>query len=531
MKPETEERKGGMEMLNPRGKNFVWCIFVLFFIASGCNTAKKAAKELQKLSAVAPDALSYIGDEIRTKRIIFIGESHPIVNEELFIAENIRAFYDAGVRYLFDESGIPDYLAIGDENYFFFMFYPWMSAGWRYEGAAYYQAVRNLNASLPEDDRIKIIAPESGSQAYHTIGPDGWMNYRDSYAAKTIMTVMDAAPPHHKALIHYGYAHGVKRPQRNKGAVYKSLGSWLSDHYGASFASYRFYLPYEVRNSDILIQEWRHAVTAQKIIASEGIRYRDIFYDKADYDGFIVEPGTKFGFFYQYVPVDANLRYIFNLVKAFRNKTPESENDLYEYDSPGFLSYEGQYIMALYYLKMYYGEHFRYNFWKTRDVAENLSLQKALDDLESYAFAPNQNPSDYIDFQYSGDETRLYMEYMFYSHIEEFLTTKKTYQIIEYCRKARDLFPEDLWPLYWTAFVQAEDKEYAAALDNFQVLFENKLSLNMAALPLAYEKAAFCALQLGDEGRANHYNTRSKALYNENGIDVRHYAELGYPSP
>jgi hypothetical protein len=36
-----------------------------------------------------------------------------MVNEEFFISENISAFYDAGVRYLFDESGLPDYLAIG----------------------------------------------------------------------------------------------------------------------------------------------------------------------------------------------------------------------------------------------------------------------------------------------------------------------------------------------------------------------------------------------------------------------------------
>ncbi|MDR2029034.1 MAG: hypothetical protein LBP93_05790 [Treponema sp.] len=504
-------------------KKALWCIVCLSLILSGCNAAKEAVAELREISISAPDALTCILEEIKNKKIIFIGESHPIVNEELFIAENIGDFYDAGVRYIFDESGIPDYLAIGDENYFFFMFYPWMSAGWRYEGASYYQAVRNLNASLPEEDRIKIIAPESGREDYSAIEQDDWMNYRDSYAAKAIIAIMDSAVPNEKALIHYGSVHGIKRIQKNKGNNYKPLGSWLLDHYGNSFASYRFYLPYEVRNSDILIQEWRGTITVPKIIVSEDIHHWDIFYDKDNYDGFIVEPETKFGSFYQYVPVNANLRYIFNLVKDLR-KT----RDFYGNDSSAFLSGEGQYIMALYYLKMYYGEHFNYNFWRTSESTGNISLQKALDDLETYAFTQNQDASDYINLHHSENEIRLYMEYMFYTNIEEFLSTKKPYQIIEYCRKALDIFPEDLWPLYWIALVLSENKEYTSALDNFQKLFENKLSLNMEVLPLAYKKASFCALQSGNDELANQYKSMSTALYNEYGIDVSNYYELGY---
>jgi hypothetical protein len=506
-------------MLNILGR-----ILFLSLIASGCTATKKAVQELQEIQSGAPDAVAYICEEIKNKKILCIGESHPIVNEELFIAENIRAFYDAGVRYLFDESGIPDYRTIGDEQYVFFMFYPWMSAGWRYEGALYYQAVRNLNASLPEDDRITIIAPESGREDYSLIGPDEWMNYRDSYAAKTIIDTMDSAAPHDKALIHYGSAHGIKRVQKNSGTPYKPLGSWLSDHYGNSFASYRFYLPYEIRNSDILIQEWRNTITAPKIIVSKHIRYSDIFYDKDNYDGFIVEPETTFGSFYQYAPVDANVRYIFNLVKAFLKN---NRADVY-YDSSGFLSGEGQCIMALYYLKLYYGEHFKYNFWRTRDDAGNYSLQQALDDLEAYVFARDHNAADYIDVHYSEKEMRLYMEYMVYTNIEEFLDTKNPYQIIEYCQKARAVFPEDMWPLYWMAFVQTENKEYAAALDNFQKLFEHTVSLNMEILPLAYRKASFCASQLGQDERANQYEAMSHSLYNEYGIDVSDYAELGY---
>jgi hypothetical protein len=120
------------------------------------------------------------------------------------------------------------------------------------------------------------------------------------------------------------------------------------------------------------------------------------------------------------------------------------------------------------------------------------------------------------------------MEYMFYTNIEEFLSTKESYQIIEYCREALAVFPEDIWPLYWMAFVQTEKKEYAVALDNFQKLFKNKLSLNMEILPLAYKKASLCASQLGNDGLAGQYKAMSNAFYNEYGIDVSNYFELGY---
>jgi hypothetical protein len=504
-------------------KMIPWGAVILSLVLAGCTSPGQAAAELGKLNAAAPDALAGMLGELENRRILFIGESHPIVNEELFIAENIGALYDAGVRYLFDESGIPDYRAIGGEGYQFYMFYPWMSAGWRYEGAAYYQAVRNLNALLPETERIQIIAPESDSEDYAAIGPENWMNYRDSYAAKTIMAVMDAAGPGEKALIHYGSAHGVKELRQRFGVRYKPLGAWLAEKYGDAFASYRFYLPYEIRYAERLVREWRETITSPKIFFSRDIRYRDIFYDKDEFDGFILEPETKFGVFYQYAPVDANLRYIFNLARDFKD-LPE---DAAAPGNTGFLSNRGQFFMALYYLKLYYGEHFNYALWRTGDDPEYPSLAEALENLALYAFAPDTDAAEYILVSHPEDEARRYMEYMFYTNIEEFLDTRNPYHIIDYCQRAAEIFPEDLWPLYWIAFVGVEQKNYAPALASFQKLFANPLSLNMEILPLAYTKASFCASRLGDEKLARLYAARAEALYAEYTVDLSAYAVLG----
>jgi hypothetical protein len=87
-------------------------------------------------------------------RIIALGEHHDWVNEQLFLAGNVQALYNAGVRYIFAEGDLPL-----DEDYFV-MFYPWMGTGWGYEGSGLRQAIINFNNTLPSDGVIKMVHPE-----------------------------------------------------------------------------------------------------------------------------------------------------------------------------------------------------------------------------------------------------------------------------------------------------------------------------------------------------------------------------------
>jgi hypothetical protein len=106
------------------------------------------------------NAIDTILNELQQCKIIAIGEEHTRVNEQLFLADNIEALYNAGVRYIFAEGGGSDELI---ENYAFLMFYPWLNSGWRYETLALYDAVKNFNDALPLDDKILIISPEKTS--------------------------------------------------------------------------------------------------------------------------------------------------------------------------------------------------------------------------------------------------------------------------------------------------------------------------------------------------------------------------------
>jgi hypothetical protein len=46
----------------------------------------------------AQNAVDFLVDSLERQNIIMIGENHSYVNEELFLSQNIKKLYDAGVR-------------------------------------------------------------------------------------------------------------------------------------------------------------------------------------------------------------------------------------------------------------------------------------------------------------------------------------------------------------------------------------------------------------------------------------------------
>jgi len=498
----------------------------------GCSNylETRVAKNFKNVAIASETAIDAVIEDFKNANIILLGEySHSTVNEQLFVANNIQKLYDAGFRYLFLEGGAnPANYLPGSDRYNFVMFYPWINAGWRYEEMLLFQAIDACNSTLPEKEQIKVIfaEPDSNDEYYYDKNVE-WMNLRDGSAAETIIGIMDSVPRDTKALIIYGGAHGSLAIEKKPPDQFKRKYNWLTvayrlkEHYGESFLSYMFFY------SDAI-----DFLTESKLVLSKNIHSANLAvgYYKKRYDGFIVEPKKLNGTYYQYNPTNENLKYIFDYIDkvgnyaldnrdAFRNAF--SDTTYMPFDS------QGQFLMGLYYLKMYFGDKFDYAFFRSGSSKELLT---ALNELKAYAFTGG-SPSDYIKINIDHDSLMLYHKYMADTLISEFTDGRKSVKGIreDYLSEAYELFPEDLWALYWLGFTATEKKQYAKALYFFHTLFKTELASCMEILPLTYRKAALCAGKLKDKALEVEYNAIADSLYNEFGINVEGSTYAGYP--
>ncbi|GMO24842.1 MAG: hypothetical protein Ta2B_04300 [Termitinemataceae bacterium] len=116
------------------------------------------------------------------------------------------------------------------------------------------------------------------------------------------------------------------------------------------------------------------------------------------------------------------------------------------------------------------------------------------------------------------------------STIEYFLNERDVQfaaHTIDFCNKALNIFPQDLWALYWIAFISTETGDYKTALPYWEKLINNPLSRSMEILPLAYRKAALCAAEIGNFEDADNYQNIMMSLRNEHDIDVSGYFYTG----
>jgi hypothetical protein len=486
--------------------------------------------KLETIAAEAPDAATYLLEELKTKKIIFINEDHTIMNEELFLAEHLQEFYDAGVRYFFSESDITQksHLPI----------YPWTLPGSnRVEQRALRQAIVSLEQSTAGTDPFKVVLPELGRnpENYDPVNMitftdmTPWINYRDEYAVNNIIEILDNAPPEAKAICLFGGAHGIKivtKVTQDDGTIIDRvpLGYLLSEHYGSDFISLNFITESRPKFKD----EWRRSISGSKIISPEDakaikdiLNYGSFLFSNNYYDVFIANRETYFGTPSSYIPDDDNLRFWVQMLKEYEIKELRDS----KWANLPKIEQDSVYFIIVYYLKLYYGDHFNYIPWKTPGREGSLSLLQALEALESYAFNESVKPSEMIRFHHSLEDMRLYSEYMYNSLLTEVLGYGRNIKDIvktgniQFIIQARELFPEDLWSLYWLAFIKTETGAYAEGLAYFQELFSNDLSLCMSILPLAYKKAAVCAGSLGNTRLSAEYTALSASLYNEHGID------------
>jgi hypothetical protein len=445
----------------------------------------------------------------------------------------------------------------------FIMFYPWSYTGWRYEEDALYQAVIDFNNALPSDDVIKIVFSEKEIPDYMTT-EEQIMNFRDSTAKETIIGIMDAVPDETKAIIWYGAAHTTIYPYKNfyfsvpsEGFKWKPLGYFLKQHYGSNFLTYYFVADHDedlVLTPKRLLNETKLVALKNTPLANipllkEALAFLFLRWNYGGwYDGYIIEPEAITGTLYQYNPTNFNLSFLFRLAEDYAlkyspdinykrfepdnkvvlgfnnllNAMKEDSGEDFDYASPktSYWPFEmhGQFMFSLYYLKLYYGDKLDYTFWKTESSKNLLS---ALAELREYAFV-NNVPAEYIRTNYNSDTLRLYHKYMDLSDIESYNFQGMPGKNIQenYLLKAREIFPEDLWPLYWLGFAAAEKEQWVKGLRLFQELFAQELAFSMESLPLAYQKAALCAEKSGDRRLAEEYNRIADALYNDYNITV-----------
>jgi hypothetical protein len=488
---------------------FLLIIYTIISL-SGCknyNVERSISSIIKNRCVISKNSIDLIIDEMENKKIIMFGEDHATVNEQLFIASNIKAFYDAGVRYIFLEGGSALERSLPESvDYEFFMFYPWINAGWRYEYILFYKSIVEINNSLPISEQIKVVFPEPPSTNDMNVQI---LNYRDSFSAQNIIDIMDKTDYKAKAVMIFGSGHAGNNiindyidPKSNK-YDWIPLGYRLKQHYGSNFSSYVFYYLPDIDFAN-----------ESKFILSRDIDTNIKLFN--NYDGIIIEPKV-YGTFYQYNPTYENIKYIFDLVEnyALYNHNIIPDTTFIPFDQ------QGQFLMGIYYLKLYFGDNFDYSFWRIKQSRE---LLFALEELKQYAFVNN----NFIRDMPSHDIILLYHNYMANSNIDDFLYKHGTKINEEYLLKAKELFPDDLWAVYWLGFSAVEKRQYAKALEYFQILFENELSSCMEILPLAYQKAAFCAKKEKMRKTEEEYTLIANTLYNEYDINVSGYLNTGY---
>ena len=109
------------------------------------------------------DAITQIIQEIKNKKIIFIGDIHDQATPVLVLAENLEKFYNAGIRYLFLEENSDNFIENPD-NLELFVYPPWCSWGYNYEYLIMEKEIIKINKKYPNDQLI-VVWPETGLHA------------------------------------------------------------------------------------------------------------------------------------------------------------------------------------------------------------------------------------------------------------------------------------------------------------------------------------------------------------------------------
>ncbi|MFI5350195.1 MAG: hypothetical protein ACHQ2Z_11670 [Elusimicrobiota bacterium] len=457
------------------------------------------------------DAADYVTQSIKAHPVVFLAEQHTTVNPVVFLASNLPRLYAVGLRYLFLEGGLPTLPS--ESHYRVQMFYPWTSAGWKFEWLQLAEAVREINARAADGEKLAVLIAEEGNPFDETTDPNlipELLNGRDSFASSRIMNILNGARPRSKALVFYGAGHGSRaawpkvQTDGSPPFTWKPLGTYLSERLGQDFESIGFDyadLP-ELRDS-------------AKAIPFEELRKRGLVENSGPrrYDAEIFERTPIYGVFYDYVPTDENLRFMLGALRSI-----EARGGI-DSSAARYLptSEKGRSLLYIYYLKLYFGDHFDYRLW-----GGNKPLATALSELEAYAFAPGAQPSARIVVpQLPMASLREYHGLMAgVAHLPSLPKKILAGQTVPNLMRAHEIFPEDIWPLFWLARARTILGDYAEATRLWAELLALPLSSCAENLPTISRYAADCARAMGAADRAAELDRSAAALTNEHSLDT-----------
>jgi hypothetical protein len=500
-----------------------------------------------------PDAKQYILDALAQNKLVFIGENYSQVNEELFMAENMQAFYDAGLRYIFLEGIFTEYSPVSSQSPLpvsdnrIWLFPPWqINVGGRYEGAVFNQAILKINDAVPEAERIRLIPAEAGYNPTPEEGTD--LNKRDQQAFKNISAFMEKLPPHKKAMIFYGGGHGQTTPTEwqadGETFLWMPMGVYLKEQYGDDFISIPVLSAKDERyNLYLDIPELRDSESKPKVVLSDSsdIANNSFIHTMLSYyDAIILDRELRFGIGNNYIPTYENLFAMYNNLLYLENDIDAWKNDVALFR----IQNQGQYLQLIYYLKLWLGDSFDYRLWDTvkpapvvirlRDTKN--SLREALNALNTSAIqeiALTLNAQDAQNMQRMRD----YSTVMQLSALTDFLydgfmysfeeTADDVYTwIADHMKEAIAIFPQDLWPYYWLAYTETELGDYDAAIAHWEYIIAQPLSYCLETLPRVYQKLSVCYAAIGDQATSDEYKQIGESLLNEHDLIVTDLSDV-----
>jgi hypothetical protein len=528
-------------------KLFLFTSFVCIFSSCAHLNNNKIADDTSAILAESPGAIEAVLETFKKADIVFIGGStHQLLNDKLFLNKNLQRFYDAGVRYILAEGGIDEGSLYSDEwllKKAYLLFFPWEYVGVRYGASDLRNEIYKINIGKNNEDKIKMVGLESGRQNFtpETYEYFKVMNYRDEYMAKIAYDFIDNARHGEKFLVIAGSSHGITETVSFNGSnSWKPLGAYLKEKYRDNFFSLCYMTLDEKIKGDNQYQKllnsngWRDISNNPKFVSPSNTEKLSellpLLYESG-FDSYIIDKDGIKGIMYSYALFDPDvLLEVIEQTKQYDADITILANKKHlDYGNSDIYYAVKNLLINVYYLKLYFGDNFPYNFWNPQ-----MPLKEALTSLESSVFAVGVSPQDKMAFPPSSIDTlRDYHEniYYFQTYDEKFWDTslygniKKQMSIAEpYMKKAQELFPYELWTDYWYARMYINDSNHKKAYEHLKTILDNPLVYSMQNFPEILELAAQCAEKLKLQEQANRYKSLKAALYNEYSIDVNRFS-------
>ncbi len=480
-------------------------IFLLIFFQFSTLLSCKTRYDLRKEKDVAAKIL----DDLSTKKIVFLGENHDDVYPILFLKKHLEDFYNAGLRYLFFETGDDGYLPDSNMNeYDFEIVPPWCLYAWKYEQHLLEKEIKRINESN-KTSPIRVFWPEYNLELPETNDAVEILNFRDEKIQEGIISTLENTKKSDKAIVLYGADHGAIKPEKsylgNKlMQQWKTTGVYLKDYFGEDFAAYRFFQFDSNEYENVIYSKSSDCVVLSGKNLEQFVpdAYRDSFDNIATYKEAV------YGVIYPYINSSQNFSVLAKKATDFTSKSKYSRTNA---------------LFAIYYFN--YLTCSKINFDVERINTENIeSFQKIKDES---AVPDIASLEDYAKY--------LYAQGLIEDYLYDPANDNRIKYIMNNMVKAKEINPKDIWPQYWISYFSTEKamysgrkKEYRKALSEWKELLKNDLVYASPVLKLVYKKMAFCEQQLGNYEGQHFYSEKEKKVSSLLDFDYKEYVYFGY---